>query len=65
MLAGIGATALLGFRYPVQMLPLLLFKVIWKTIYLIAFAWPLSYAHDVDAAADDIQACRWRSCLSG
>ena len=58
LLAGIGATALLGFRYPVQMLPLLLFELIWKAIYLIAFALPLWSAHEVDAAAaEDIQAC--------
>ena len=58
LLAGLGATAMLGFRYPVQMLPLLLFELIWKTIYLIAFALPLWSAHEVDAAtAEDIQAC--------
>jgi len=58
LLAGIGATALLGFRYPVQMLPLLLFELIWKSVYLIAFALPLWFAHQVDAAAaGDIQAC--------
>ncbi len=50
LLAGIGATAVLGFRYPVQMLPLLLFELIWKAIYLIAFALPLWSAHEVDAA---------------
>ena len=58
LLAGIGATALLGVRYPVQMLPLFLFELIWKAIYLIAFALPLSSAHEVDAeTAEDIQAC--------
>ncbi len=58
LLAGIGATAVLGFRYPVQMLPLLLFELIWKAIYLIAFALPLWSAHEVDAAtAEDIHAC--------
>jgi hypothetical protein len=57
LLAGLGATALLGFRYPVQMLPLLLFELIWKTIYLIAFALPLWSANQIDAAAAaDIQA---------
>jgi len=58
LLAGIGATAVLGFRYPVQMLPLLLFELIWKAVYLIAFASPLWFAHQVDAAAaEDIRAC--------
>ena len=58
LLAGIGATAVLGLRYPVQMLPLLLFELIWKAIYLIAFALPLWSAHEVDAAtAENVQAC--------
>ena len=58
LLAGIGATAPLGFRYPVQMLPLLLFELIWRAIYLIGFALPLWTAREIDAAtAEDIQAC--------
>jgi len=57
LLAGLGATAVLGFRYPVQMLPLLLFELVWKAIYLIAFALPLWSAHQISAAvAEDIQA---------
>ena len=58
LLAGLGATAALGIRYPVQMLPLLLFEVVWKAVYLIAFALPLWSAHQINtAAAEDIQAC--------
>jgi hypothetical protein len=58
LFAGLGLTAVLGLRYPVQMIPLLLFELIWKTIYLVAFALPLWSAHQVtDAAAQDIQAC--------
>lgn len=57
LIAGIGAVALLGFRYPVKMIPLLLFELTWKTIYLVAFAWPLWRAHQVSAAVQaDIQA---------
>jgi len=60
LLAGIGATAILGLRYPVKMLPLLLFEVIWKAIYLIAFALPLWAAHQITpAVAEDIQAVLW------
>jgi hypothetical protein len=58
LLAGLGLTAVLGLRYPVQMLPLLLFELIWKTIYLLAFALPLWSANQVTAAAaEDIRAC--------
>ena len=57
LLAGLGATAALGLRYPVQMLPLLLFELIWKAIYLIAFALPLWSAHQITpAVAEDIKA---------
>lgn len=56
LLAGLGATAALGLRYPVQMLPILLFELIWKAIYLTAFALPLWSAHQITAAtADDIK----------
>ena len=57
LLAGLGAAAALGLRYPVQMLPVLLFELVWKAIYLIAFALPLWAAHQISAAtAEDIKA---------
>ncbi|HXY11333.1 MAG TPA: hypothetical protein VEI52_26105 [Terriglobales bacterium] len=57
LLAGLGATAALGLRYPVQMLPILLFELLWKAIYLIGFALPLWSAHEINAAtAEDIKA---------
>jgi len=57
LLAGLGAGAALGLRYPVRMLPILLFELTWKAIYLIAFALPLWSAHQINAAtAEDIKA---------
>jgi hypothetical protein len=47
LLAGLGAIALLGFRYPIKMIPLLLFELIWKIIYLAAFALPLWRTHQI------------------
>ncbi|MGB9405894.1 MAG: hypothetical protein WCA89_00050 [Terracidiphilus sp.] len=50
LLAGLGAMAALGLRYPVKMLPVLLFEILWKAIYLIGFALPLWRAHQMNEA---------------
>ena len=57
LFAGLGAIALLGLRYPVKMIPILLFELTWKAIYLLAFALPLWRAHQITpAVAADISA---------
>lgn len=50
MLAAFSALSVLGLRYPLQMLPLLLWELAWKTIWLIVVAYPLWSSGQMDAA---------------
>jgi hypothetical protein len=54
LLAGLGLLAAIGIRYPVKMLPVLIFEFTWKTLYLLAYALPLYLSHQVpnSVAAD-------------
>lgn len=40
LLSGMWVLAFLGLRYPLQMLPLLLFEFLWKTVWLLDFGLP-------------------------
>jgi hypothetical protein len=54
LLAGVGALSILGLRYPLQMLPILLFEFFWKATWVIAVAIPLWAAHQTyPGMADD------------
>ena len=48
MMAGVSVLALLGLRYPLQLLPVLLFELVWKTIWLGAVALPLWLSGGMD-----------------
>jgi hypothetical protein len=58
MLCALSILALLGIRYPLQMLPLLFWEIAWKTIWLLRVALPRWSAGGMDAAtAENTFAC--------
>ena len=40
LLGAVWLLAFLGLRYPLEMLPLLMFELAWKAIWTIAYGWP-------------------------
>jgi hypothetical protein len=50
MLAAMSILAVLGIRYPVRMLPILLFESVWKLMWLGIVALPQWLSHQMDAA---------------
>jgi hypothetical protein len=48
LLAALSILAAFGIRYPLKMLPVLLFELLWKTIWLTSFALPLWLADQMD-----------------
>ena len=52
MLAALSLLSLLGVRYPLQMLPLILYELAWKTIWMAFIALP---AYASDRMTDDIK----------
>ena len=59
MLAAVSVLALLGIRYPLQMLPVLLFELAWKLIWIAAVVVPLWTANQMDPATLTV----FHSCL--
>jgi hypothetical protein len=51
LLAGIWLLAFVGLRYPLQMVPLLLLELAWKTIWVIAYGLPKLAAGPLDPTA--------------
>jgi len=57
LLGAVWLLAFVGLRYPLQMLPLLLFEFAWKTIWLITFGLPQSSSGQLPATfAEDFPA---------
>jgi hypothetical protein len=54
LLTAMSLLAFLGLRYPVRLLPILLFECLWKLIWLSVVALPAVVAGDVDEATRDV-----------
>jgi hypothetical protein len=54
LLTAMSLLAFLGLRYPVRLLPILLFESTWKIIWLSAVALPKAAAGTMDAATQEV-----------
>jgi hypothetical protein len=54
MLTALSLLAFLGLRYPVRMLPVLVFESAWKVIWLSVVALPQLIAGDIDPATREV-----------
>ena len=61
LLGAVSLLAVVGLRYPLRMLPLLLFELVWKSIWVLAIGLPLWAGDRLDVATRDT----WNSCLMG
>jgi len=53
LLAGLSVMAALGLKFPLQMLPVLLFEFVWKVIWMLLIALPLWRAGLMDAGVSE------------
>lgn len=57
LLGGIGLLAILGLKYPLQMVPLLMFELVWKTMWVLDFGLPKLLANQLKGDfAQDLRA---------
>lgn len=58
LLGALAVLSILGLKYPLRLLPLLLFELLWKLIWVIAFAWRMWLATGLDEyASETLFAC--------
>jgi hypothetical protein len=61
LLGAVSLLAVLGLRYPLRMLPLLFFELVWKSIWVLLIGVPLWRANQLTPATRDT----WNACLMG
>jgi hypothetical protein len=61
LLGAVSLLAILGIRYPLTMLPLLFFELVWKSIWMLAFGLPLWASHQLDPDTQET----FNACLMG
>lgn len=61
LLAAVGLLAFIGIKYPLKMLPVLFFEIIWKAIWLLNVALPLWQSGQMDA--DNLETAQ--NCIMG
>jgi hypothetical protein len=49
LLGGVGLLAIVGLKYPLQMVPLLMFEFVWKTMWVLDFGLPKLLARQLTA----------------
>ena len=54
ILTAVSLLAFLGVRYPIGMLPILMFEVLWKVLWLALVAVPLLIANDLNGATESL-----------
>jgi hypothetical protein len=57
MLAALTLTCALGLRHPLKMLPILMFELAWKTIWVVAIALPAWRAGELASLGETVKAC--------
>jgi hypothetical protein len=58
VLGAFALLAVLGIRYPLKMLPLLFFELLWKSIWVLAFGLPLLLSGELDPnTTETLTAC--------
>jgi hypothetical protein len=53
-LTALSLLAFLGLRYPIRLLPVLLFEIVWKLIWLSVVAVPVVLAGDIDSVTAEV-----------